>query len=336
MRILAAVVLFLLVPCALARAEDEPPVVPHGDFRAALDALADGLGAFERPPADPGLYETHEETWKRYAKPRIKRMLSRLDRVDAPKHWEVEADAPALRVPDELWSPLVRQLASLYTELGSMRSRYAKVRLTARTAQRAWLRRFPGPEPIGRVPSRDALEDLDATILRYHARGEAVPLRLLSARNSVAAAVAREEAAERARKRAEYEHRKRQAFDAIDVEVAATHGALRADVDAIAAQQRAVRELVAAGQRIEETRLKALVEATPNTGGHLDDASKWLAEMAAGRIEARGFDDDRSARWGSLVRQQWMVRRTKLLAAVAKAVKAAEEAKEAGGGAGGG
>ncbi|MDF1700849.1 MAG: hypothetical protein P1V36_06795, partial [Planctomycetota bacterium] len=50
-------------------------------------------------------------------------------------------------------------------------------------------------------------------------------------------------------------------------------------------------------------------------------------QMEAGRLAGLAFDDKRSSRWGSLVRQKWMTHRTKVLSAVKRAVKADAEAK---------
>lgn len=328
------VVILVLAACVVfaipLHAEDEPAhPIPHGDFLEALRALDDGVGHFSPPPVDPGLYDKHRETWKRYAKPRARRMRSRIEQLRKGKLWGVPQgeDGPAVALAEDSWSALAKGLTSLYAELGTMRSRYGEQRVNERTARKAWLRRHPRPDPIERVPSRDALEELDRTILDYRLAGEVVPYRLISARNRVAAQVHREEEAARARKRAEYEKRKRAAFAAIDARVAETNGALRSDVDRLAAQQRAIREIVAAAQAIEEARLKALVAETPKVGAHLAKAEAWFAEMAAGRTKALAFDDKRSSRWGSLVRQGWMTHRTKLLAAIGKAREADAEAQ---------
>ncbi len=330
MRRVLVVTTAVLLLAAPLRAEDEPAhPIPHGDFLEALEALNDGVAHFVPAPMDPGLYDKHQETWKRYAKPRAKRMLGRIKLLRKPKLWGIgKGEAgPARALDPDAWSAFVKPLASLYTELGTARSRYAEQRVNERAARKAWLRRFPGPEPIERVPSRDALEELDRTILSYRLAGEVVPYRLISARNRVADQVHREEEAARARKRAEYEARKHQAWAAIDVRVAETNGALRGDVDMFAAQQRAVRELVEAAQAIEEARLKTLYDEAPKESGHLAKADTWFKEMRDGRRKALAFDDKRSSKWGSLVRQGWMTHRSKLLSAIKKAKKADAEAK---------
>lgn len=331
--VLVLTLVFLTAPWL--RAEEEPaaptPDIPHGDFLAALGALQDGVAHFVPGPQQPGLYDKHEETWKRYAKPRARRMAGRVKILRKPTLWVTagEGDPRAVALAEGSWSALAKGLGSLYTELGTMRTRYAEQRVTASKARRSWLRRFPRPDPIGRVPSRDALEELDRTILEYRLAGEVVPYRLISARARVAELVAKEEALERERKRREYDKRKHEAFSAIDVRVAETNGALRGDVDLLEAQQHAVQELVAAAQRIEETRLRDLVAKAPTAGDHLAKADVWFAKMTEGREAARTFRDKRSARWGSLVRQGWMAWRAKILAAVKKAEKAAAEAEQA-------
>ncbi|MDF1700848.1 MAG: hypothetical protein P1V36_06790, partial [Planctomycetota bacterium] len=254
--------------CAAAAQAEDAPVVPHGDFLEALDALDAGVGHFVPGPLDPGLYDKHEETWKRYAKPRAKRMRGRIKILRKPKLWGVSEDAPgpAVALAEGSWSALAKGMTALFAELGTMRSRYAEQRVDNRKARKAWLRRFPGPEPIGRVEGEDALDDIERTILDYRLAGEVVPYRLLSARNRLADLVARQQAIARAKKRAEYEQRKHAAWAAIDDRVAVTRGALRADVDQLAAQQRAIQTLVAAAQAIEEVRLKAVVAQTPTEG----------------------------------------------------------------------
>ena len=335
--VLLAVFLAFLTAPAL-RAEDEPasPVatIPHGDFLAALEALQEGVGRFVPAPPEPGLYDKHEETWKRYAKPRARRMAGRVTILRKQRLWVIaeSPEAPAVALAEHAWSALVKGLGSLYTELGTMRARYREQRVSASQARRAWLRRFPRPEPIGRVPSRDALDELNRTILGYRLAGEVVPYRLISAHNRVSDQVAREEEAAREQKRREYESHKHEAYALIDVQVAETNAALRGDVEWLDAQQRAVRELVAAAQAIEEARLRDLVAKAPKEGDHLADADVWFAKMDAGRRAALTFRDPRSARWGSLVRQGWMAWRAKVLSAVDKAVKAAAQAaKDAGG-----
>ena len=321
-------VALLLCPCALA--EDAAPIeIPHGDFLEALGALESGVGHFIVRPGDPGLYDKHDETWKRYAKPRAKRMRSRVTQLRKEKLWAMDEGEPprAIGLGEKHWSALVKGLASLYAELGTMRARYGEQRVSASKAERAWLRRYPRPDPIERVPSRDALEEADRLILEYRLAGEIVPHRLISLRARLSTAVAREEEAARKRKRAEYEKRKYAAFAEIGRQVAATNGALAGDVDRLLAQQKAVRDLVAAAQQVEEERLKALLAKTPKAGDYLTKADTWLKEMGEGRRKAQAFRDKRSARWGSLVRQDWMTLRTKLLSAIAKAKKADAEAK---------
>lgn len=335
LRMVACVLLLLLVLAPSVRAEDaaedaSPEVaIPHGDFLTALGALEDGVAYFVARPADAGLYGKHDETWKRYAKPRAKRMRSRVTLLRKPKLWILtEGDAPkAIALDEGSWSALVKGLTSLYAELGTMRARYAEQRVTSSKAERAWLRRYPRPEPIGRVPSRDALEDADRAILEYRLAGEVVPYRLISLRARLAEAVAREEEEARERKRREYERRKYAAFAEIERHVTATNGALAGDVDRLRGQQQAVQDLVAAAQASEEARLKKLVADAPKTGNHLKDTATWFQAMAEGRHAAQTFRDKRSARWGSLVRQKWMTFRPKLLAAIKKAHKADAGAK---------
>ena len=331
--VLVLVLVLLAAPAPWARAEDPPtppvdPLVPAGDFRAAVDLLQQGIEAYRQPPEDAGLYDRRLDAWKGVIKPRVGRMVMRLKQLQADSLWiRTGAEGPAIAVAPDGWSPLVRGAASLFTELGTIVARYRDVRLDPKHARDLWIHRNPKPDPIEPTPTEPALAELNGLIARYIRLGHPVPAHLLRERAEYASIVAAEQAAAREQKRREYELRKEQAYQAIESRVRETRGLLERDSTVFEEQMHDLQALLAGAQELEERQLRQQVEAAQAGGAKVEDAAPLLAALAAGRLEGTSFRDPRSARYGSVLRQKWMTPRSKLLKAIDRA-SAPEPKKE--------
>jgi hypothetical protein len=310
-------------PAPNAKLQPEPKpkpegaTVPEGDFRLALGRVQGAVAELKRKPSEAGLYGRREEVWHRYARPRASRLAGQLQRLARASLWvRAKPDGPAVALDPEAWGPLVRGVSSVFASLSTIEGHYRKVRVDGRSARATWLQRHPGPEPIGPTASEPDLAAINAVIRRYVVQGNPVPATVLAERDRLAAVVAEEQRLAREQKRREYEQRREQAYHAIEAHVLRTRTLLRDDVKGMGDQLGRLRALVAAAQEIEERRLQGLVARARAAGGTVPDAEELLAALAEGRAAALAFDDERGSRYGSLLRQKWLVPRGKLLKAL--------------------
>jgi hypothetical protein len=140
-------------------AEEAPPEFPAGSeaFTAPIDrtnlpqwigVLRQQLQRFETPPPTfPESRQLHDE-WTTILKPRIARILQRLDNWQAEGKWAVvEGEAaPNILRPSE-WTNFVRDMAQLATELHGAWTQYGKIEIRAKsgppTSPQLWPRDIP-------------------------------------------------------------------------------------------------------------------------------------------------------------------------------------------------
>jgi len=309
---LAGVLLLALASVVLAG--EEPPPAGLVDVGGHLDGLRADLDARTSAPFDAGHDGALRTAWRDLLRRRIGNMRRRVKDLADEKDWVVEAASRTVRgLEPGKWTSFVRTLATLHTELGTCADGYRGTRVDGRRSERAWLRRYPGPEPIGIVPSAAALAEVDRAIRALQIQGLDVPYSLWQARERLRLAVLEEERLAREEKRREYDERKAAAFDAIRRDVDDTRNRLAGEAETFARGQRSLRALMATAQRIEEDRLQAMLDVLPDDAERDARADELLKSMRAGREKALDFDGKPLSRYGSLVEKGWMVPRAALL-----------------------
>lgn len=149
MRRLATLVLLLGLAAAAVRAEDPPPfdprqappTVPKGeagflapverpDLPGYLAAMREQLEQFRTPPPKTREVTALHDAWRKIMKPRLRRMLRRIEKWEKPDRWVRE---PGERTPStikpELWTTFTRDMAALATELHGAYRQYGSVRV---------------------------------------------------------------------------------------------------------------------------------------------------------------------------------------------------------------
>jgi len=217
---LVALAALLLLPPLAVRAEEE--VAPKGvvDVGWHLDPLEAGLRELGSAPRDGGVENALLVAWRDNLKRRVGRMQRRAKDLKKKSYWVKDEEEDVIRgLEPGKWSPFVRGLASLHTELGTCAEGYGKVRASPERAMRRWTKAHPGPRPIGIVPSRAALEEIRRAILDLQLQNLVVPPHLWSAKRRLERAVWEEEEQAREERRREYEAAKQAARAAIEQDV---------------------------------------------------------------------------------------------------------------------
>lgn len=326
----SAVVVWLTVvvglcacPTTTTAEEDSPRArAPEGlvDVPGHLDPVRRTLECHRNTPRDVGHDGKLRDAWKEFLKRRAARMLRRVKDLSNKRVWVYEKQTPSARgLSPGAWSPVIRNASALHTELGVCAAGYRKTTVSPDRALWLWKRRFPGPEPIGPVPSAAALSEIERSIVELRIQGLPVPYSLLNARNRLRRQVWEEKERAREKARREYEEARRLATEAIQTRVEDTRRDLEGVASDLEESQALVRALLATAQQVEEDRLQQLVEEASEDPGFRTEAGALLARMARGRKAALGFSDTRLSRYGAQIQQQWMLPRGKLLKRIAKA-----------------
>jgi len=300
--------------------------VPTSGFLPILERLRATLEHAGARPSDDGFAGLHFATWKLYQKPRTGRMRGRLDTMAQPGRWTVDAEGHAIAVAPSGWSPMVRSVAALFSEIGTIQRGYAKVKVSPDRAIRTWIRRHPRPDPIGRVPSEDALDRIQSDIRILDLRGYFAPASWTTERDRLVRLVAAEQAAARERNRLAYLALKRATIEGLTQSAGQTRLALHRDDAALDGVMDDLRGLIAILQALEQRRLEALVAQAPGDDAWREKAAALLAKVEKGRIAGLAFKDRRPSRYGGLLRQKWLLPHDNVLSAIKKAVRAAASA----------
>jgi len=311
-------------PKAKAKAEagTKGPKVPAGGYLPTLRRLGVDLERAGARPTD-GFGGLRFAAWKLYQKPRTGRMRRRLETMAQAGRWTMDGKDRAVAVAATGWSPMVRSVSAFFSEIGTIQAGYAKVKVSPDRAIRSWIRRHPRPEPVGRVPSEDALDRINGDIRLAIVRGYVVPTSWYVERDRLLRIVAAERAAARERNRLAYVALRRETIEGLTRRAEQTRRALRDDGAALDGVMKALRALIADLQTLEQRRLEARVAEAPGDEAWRKKAAQLLKRVERGRRAGGAFSDPRPSRYGSLLRQQWLLPRDKLLAWIKKAERAA-------------
>ncbi|MHC5012513.1 MAG: hypothetical protein ACYTG6_16475 [Planctomycetota bacterium] len=302
------------VPGAVAEdppAEEAPPAAEDApvDVLAFLEDLETTLEAFLEPPEKTATNRALYDAWYAILRPRAARMLRRVKQIRKSRRWETDpaGERPAHLKP-EAWTTVIRELASLYAELGGALEQYEGVDIVL--TPRRWEPGISPPRPprihwIGLGLSE--LRRLEHEFRRRRHLGH-IPWR-------------REvyhywDLARRIELQYELYDRRRREWEEAQAELEdleqKIEGALRFRREVLSLQMLSVRTLTAALQTEEENRLRERIEALP-----ADSTAREAAEPLARKLrEARLDAEDHTgapAEYGAILRSRWLGARKRLL-----------------------
>lgn len=302
------------------------------DFRPRVLGLQDELKAHAEPPLEEGPGRVLYKAWKSDLKSRSKRFASKGKELARESLWIIDEDtgawvAVAPQDPDK-WGTAVRRFASLYTELGGGLKNYGKVQISPERALRAWDRKYPEPRYTGLTPAGVTLVRLRRRAAHLRRQGLPVPYSLRR-QIDYYVILEHEEIELRREARRRWQADRRAAHARIRAEYAETRVLVEAQRDVLREQMKSLRALVADLQQVEEQRLEVLVAVFPPRDAVHAAGKRFLGLMASGRKKARRFDDERTSRYGLILRQNWLVQRSHLLRAIKSSERSAAKAAEA-------
>jgi hypothetical protein len=311
-----------------ADAQDGEKAATVLDFMPLVVGLKEELEQHKKPPAVDGPGGELHAGWRSSVKRRAPRIAAKAKELTRSSLWEFdEKGTAALRLKESQWGPAIRRLAAMYTELGGASKGFDDITVSADRAIALWDRRNPPPVTTGLTPAGVLLRRVRAEIAAYRLLKKIVPGWLLRELDRL---ILRErvEIAARVEARRRWEEDRARAHAEIQERVEATRVLVEQQQALFDGQMESVRALTAALQDVEEARLKARVDAfSPDDPIH-GATQELFPKMARGRVEAERFNDPRTSRWGSLLRQGWMVPRAKILREIAKAEKRAAAASK--------
>ena len=284
-----------------------------------LQSFREWLAEHQRPPRHTGGEQQVYDVWNAALKPRISRMLRRVDTLIKRKYWVPETGTPE-RVAPKSWSRFVREISGLGTELHGAWKGYMKADIrdaggSLRTSgSRAYLSFYGGwgmPYRVwhGHSMGRQGIYYGNArrerysywNLMRYYRRGWG--WRSAHCANCEA-------------RREELKERK----DAVEEGRAAVE-TTRATLQQ---QMLALRVLVGAMQVQEEHHLAEELNKLPRDSILRGPAEELLEALRRARLEAERYDGDSSSRWGQLLRN-WVRAYKAGIALLKKEAKKLEE-----------
>ncbi len=319
------------VPPKKAPPEEEPePDRDAGapDFLPLAIELHEAMLDHKKRPLEDGPGGELRGAWKSHVKSRAARLASRAADLKRSSMWQFDAEGSvALHLKATQWSAAVRRLAGLYTDLGAAAGGYGKIGVSPDRALARWDRSNPAPATTGLTPAGVLLRQVRAEIAAFRLLQKIVPRLLL---RELERLIRREqvEIVERVEARRRWREDRARAHAEIRAQVAATRALIQDQQARLTSQLAFVRALTAAMQEAEEKRLRAALREHASDAALLTEAQGLLAKMRTGRTNGLSFQDARTSRWGSIVRQRWLVPRTTLLGLLSKAERAAVGAKK--------
>ena len=216
------------------------------------------------------------DAWRIAVKPRATRMLGRVRRIADPRQWEFDEERRPELLRPGAWSLAVREMASLYVELSGALEQHERMRIVWSPRTRFGIHRGP------KTP---------------------IPTAKMKPKERAAARQALDQARKARMKSAQ------KVMDGIVKRLEETRKALR---EAIAE----VRHVTAALQRAEEDRLARRVARLQEGARERQRAEDLLVELARGRLGAERIAGEKASRYGSRLRQEWLIERAKLIGLV--------------------
>ena len=141
--------ILLLLPLTVAVADEPPafdpgqapPTLPAGkesylqpvdrpDLIGYLAKMREQLAQFETPPPKTESVTALYDAWRKILKPRLPRMLRRIEKWEKPKRWEwARGERTPSTIKPEQWTTFTRDMASLATELHGAYKQYGSVKV---------------------------------------------------------------------------------------------------------------------------------------------------------------------------------------------------------------
>jgi hypothetical protein len=318
-------------PGAPGAAPGQPASEPP-DLHTFLDTLERQIERLRvaptHTPADQALFDF----WNSILSPRAPRMSGRIRNVAEKRRWVITPAGRAAHLQPAAWDTVVREVATLYTELDGALQQYRDVRVKyTRPTTLGVVGQEPGP-PDPNAPARalSNLESAEANLAQKVNQGQLVWMEEMVWYWSLLRSAEME--VQRYERDLERWQRQVQAFEDLQARIA--YG-LSFQRQSLALQKFALRAFVAALQAAEEDRLRQIVAALPAGTPSRVAADALVADLRRARNAAENHDGPSASAWGALLRSKWMNPRKKLvdlLAAAERDAKADAEARAAGGG----
>ncbi len=307
------------------------PVDPIEYLRSYRDWIAENATPPPRTERDRGVYDV----WTAHLKPRVGRMVKRVDTLMQRKYWEPEVGTPQ-RVKPEAWSRFTREIAGLGTELHGAWKGYNKAQITDRRGMAGV------PATRTKPPSHTAgyfgyghpgLLWRGAVLGRQSVGDLGYGYELRSYRHLLD--TYRRGWGWRRRHCSHCEIRRRELQKKKREYVAERKKLLHTTRDTLEQQMLSLQVLAAAMQAIEEDSLRKEMEELPRDHMLREPAVEVLTALRDARLKAERYSGTKSSEYGQLLRgwvRAYKAGMALLKKEVKKAEKAEAEAAEAAGG----
>lgn len=286
----------------------------HFDVLAYVRRLQKQIEGHAVPPPRSATDRALYDAWTAILKPRAARMAGRLKRLAAPKRWTYADGGNWIEHLDPgEWSRAVREMASLYTELGGALKQYDSFTVRYKPLPGA-----PAGPPDAFVLDRAIafLERMEATFAKRRALGGVIWQDELRHYWTLVRHVDAELALYHQRLRkweeaiADLEELQEKIFAGLEMK--------RRSLDL---QMLSVRTLMSALQAAEEARLQRAVDDLPEE--MRTEPAARLAALRGARRQAEGHRKEPS-RYGATLRQKWLIARRAVLSELKKAAQTAD------------
>ena len=266
-------------------------------------------------------YKVIAKAFQAGAKTHLRKARLRLKSVARAKVWDQpKKDGPVVGLKPEKWSSAVGSAAKLYIELGKTLHPYVDLRISVDALHDVWRAHNPLPV-IGELPTERALAEVEATIRQLQADNLDVPWSLHNSASELREAARKERAAAEAAAYKKWDAKRKAGFAANEKRFVKDNAAFLAFRSRVRGALDDLKRLMYEAQRAEEKRLEAWAVSSSKDAKLAEKVAALLKEMDRGRKKAVLSTDTRWSRYGSLLRQGWMIHRTKLINAVRGAVR---------------
>jgi hypothetical protein len=308
-----------------APAPPEPPAAPEGldpgallaeaqaplDLHALLVTLMNPLEAQRTPPRKTATDRALFDAWTAILEPRLGRMIARMKRIAEEPRWTPASDGSRRGLKPESWDVVLREVASLYAELGGALAQYERfqVSFTLPGGQGLFAAQAGPPDPHAQERALERLGALESHLAWKLALGQVIWTEELSWVWNLA----RHAELEMRRYQDDLARWERQVAAFEDLQARIAYG-LSFQRQTLSMLMFGLRALVSGLQAGEEDRLRNVAATLPEGDARRAEAERLLEELRAARNAAENHGGAQPATWGSLLRQRWNAPRLRLRA----------------------
>ena len=303
-------------PAPGADAPPLPPAAPAGldpgqllatpqgplDLRSLVLTLMTPLEAQRTPPRKTASDHALFDAWTAILEPRLGRMLGRLKRIAEEPRWTPPGDGVRRMLKPEAWDVVLREVASLYAELGGALAQYERfqVSFTLPGGLGLFGAQAGPPDPYAQDRALERLGALESHLTWKVALGQFVWSDELTWYWNLA----RHAELEMRRYQEDLARWERQVAAFEDLQSRIAYG-LSFQRQTLSMLMFGLRALVAGLQAGEEDRLRAVGLALPEGDAKRAEVERLLEELRTARNAAENHAGAQPSTWGSLLRQRW-------------------------------